>query len=245
MTSFVWQRDPEEAYENPYEYDAQDQFVREASSFLNKCDGYVSKNSKRYHRDDTSKEKAIWMLRVDALDALLDCLELINAKKHRLACRLFRDVIETLDLAAYFNSNTNQSKNSLKRWYKNEIISHSKYRDYIRKTKGDIQAEELKKNYKSFSKFTHRSYRALAKSYVLSRGDCLVYNGHSGSDMLVLPHTIAAYYTILANLILLFSNEAVNGGTIPKEICEKFWAESLENETVPRRFVPHPPFDKT
>jgi hypothetical protein len=242
MTSFIWKRDPEEAYANPYEYEAQKQFVREASSLLDKYHDYISANTKRFQRDDTSKEKAIWMLHVDALDALRDCLDLINDKKHRLACRLFRDSIETLDLAAYFNSDTEQSNNSLKRWYDNKIIPHRKYRDFIRKTKGEIAADELKNNYKNFSTFTHRSYRALAKSYVLGSGNCLAYDGHTGSDLLVLPHTIAAYYAILANLIRLFSNEAVMRETIPEGINKKCWNESMEGETVPRRFVPHPPF---
>ena len=169
MTSFVWERNPEEAYTNPYEYEAQNQFCREASFLLSKYYDYISSNTTKYHRDDTSKEKAIWMLHIDALDALRDCLELINAKRHRLAGRLFRDVIETLDLSAYFNTNTEQSNNSLKRWYNNEIIPHKKYRDFIRKTIGNTAAEELMENYKSFSKLTHRSYRALAKSYVLGQ----------------------------------------------------------------------------
>ncbi len=30
MTSFIWGRSPQEAYENPYEYEAQEQFSREA-----------------------------------------------------------------------------------------------------------------------------------------------------------------------------------------------------------------------
>ena len=66
MTSFIWKRDPEEAYANPYEYEAQKQFVREASSLLDKYHDYISANTKRFQRDDTSKEKAIWMLHVDA-----------------------------------------------------------------------------------------------------------------------------------------------------------------------------------
>jgi hypothetical protein len=245
MTNFVWDRDPEEAYANPYEYEAQEQFAREAASLLNKYHKYISSNSKRYHRDDTSKEKAIWMLHVDALDALRDCLDLINEKKHRLACRLFRDVIETLDIAAYFSSASAESNSNLIKWFKNEIISHSKYRDFIKKTKGESEAEGLKENYKSLSKFTHRSYRALANSYILGAEDCLVYDGHRDSNILVLPHTISAYYAILANLIKLFSREVVQRGTFPEEINRKYWSESLEVETIQRRFVPHPPHKNT
>ena len=139
MSNFIWERDPEEAYTNPYEYEAQEQFVREASSLLNKYHKHVSSNSKRYHRDDTSKGKAIWMLHVDALDALRDCLDLINEKKHRLACRLFRDVIETLDIAAYFSSASSQNNPDLIKWFKNEIIPHRKYRDFIKKTKSESE----------------------------------------------------------------------------------------------------------
>ena len=72
-----------------------------------------------------------------------------------------------------------------------------------------------------------------------------MYDGHSDSNFLVLPHTISAYYAILANLIKLFSKEVVQRGTVPEEMNTKYWSESLEVETIQRRFVPHPPHKKT
>src|SRR5258708_1130795 len=102
MPSFIWNRSPAQPYSNPYEYDAQSQFAREASAFLVKIDERFCDSLTRFHRDDKSLAKAIWMLHVDALDSLRDCLDLLSEKRHRVAGRLFRDIVETLDLAAYF-----------------------------------------------------------------------------------------------------------------------------------------------
>ncbi len=133
MSSLIWTRLNKEARANPYEYDAQDQFVREAETLLNSIHSLFHDDSKRFHRDDVSKEKAVWMLTVDALDSLRDCLQFLKVKKHRIANRLFRDIIETLDLAAYINSQTDDAKRDLQKWYDNKIIPHSRYRDYLKK----------------------------------------------------------------------------------------------------------------
>ena len=102
MPSIVWGRNPREAYRNPYEYKAQDQFVREAEKIINKLFSELLKYAMKFKRDDTSIKKAIWMLQIDAVDSLQDFLILMKQKNHRVAGRLFRDVMETLDLAAFF-----------------------------------------------------------------------------------------------------------------------------------------------
>ena len=113
MTSFVWGREPEEAYANPYEYAAQDQFVHEARALLQRFAEALNPRELRFHCDDRSMEKATWMLHVDALEALRDALELIVEKRHRPAARLFRDIVETMNLAAYFLSGSLKSKSDL------------------------------------------------------------------------------------------------------------------------------------
>ena len=100
MPSVVWGRTPQEAYDNPYEYEAQDQFVREAKSLLKHMNTVFQKYSMRFHRDDHSIKKAVWMLQLDALDSLKDALDALVNKKHRVASKLFRGIVETLDLAA-------------------------------------------------------------------------------------------------------------------------------------------------
>jgi len=75
MPSFIWDRDPQEAMDNPYEYEAQEQFVREAESILNLFSNELGKFDMKFTVDDRSLEKAIWMLQNDALDSLKDILE--------------------------------------------------------------------------------------------------------------------------------------------------------------------------
>lgn len=49
MTSFIWGRPPQEAYENPYEYEAQEQFSREASVVTSELFAYLMKRNGKYN----------------------------------------------------------------------------------------------------------------------------------------------------------------------------------------------------
>ncbi len=236
MPSIIWGRDPQEAYKNPYEYKAQNQFAREAKKILDKLFAELMNYSLKFKRDDTSIKKAIWMLQTDALDNLRDCLKLLKQKNQRVAGRIFRDVMESLNMAAFFASNTEKSNKELEKWYKDEIISHSKYRDFIEKTKGKKEAENIKEYYRILSKFTHRTYRTLAYGYSLGKNNLLVYEGYAKNNLLVLPHTISMYYALLANFITVTSNEIINYGLIKDNIIKTIWEDSLEEKTIPRRF---------
>ena len=97
MPSFIWNRTPQEAMDNPYEYDAQEQFTREASNILELISEELQKHDRKFTRDERTIDKAIWMLQNDALDSLKGILTSLNEKHHRIAGKLFRDVIETLD----------------------------------------------------------------------------------------------------------------------------------------------------
>lgn len=102
MTSFIWGRDPLEAYQNPYEYEAQDQFYLEANNLLQLLFNHMAKKSGTYTRDEQSAEKAVWMLFLDSLETLRDCLNLLRDKKYRIAGRLFRDAVEAMDRPLIF-----------------------------------------------------------------------------------------------------------------------------------------------
>lgn len=67
MPSQVWGRSPQEASDNPYEYEIQDQFVREAEALLKRLNIGLQIYSMKFHRDDHSVRKAVWMLQLDAL----------------------------------------------------------------------------------------------------------------------------------------------------------------------------------
>jgi hypothetical protein len=236
MSSFIWNREFQDAYDEPYEYPAQEQFHREAETIISKLKDSLSKFNGAFSRDDNSKNKAVWMLVTDAVDALIDCLEALKNKKHRISSRMYRDVIETLDLACYFMTNTKESNTNLIKWYSDEVIPNRVFRDYLKKTVGEEKALEKASYYSTLSKFTHRTYFTLIKSYVLRADNTIGYDNFQVSDTLVLPHTIAIYYVYVAELIKTFLNQLSAVELISQEEIKKIWEDSMETYSEPRRF---------
>src|SRR6266446_2414524 len=235
MPSIVWGRHPQEAYDNPYEYDAQEQFLREAKKLLEDLNVRLDFYTLQYHRDDTSLEKATWMLSLDLIDALSECAELLSEKRHRTAARLFRDCVETIDLLKVLHSATPRATKALERWYLNETIPHRESRAYLLEVEGEAAAKQRKAFFDELSKFTHRTYRALNHSFSLGRDDLLVHDSHS-MRLLVLPQTIASYLAVLSDLILQAMQCLSDTKILPIEHLTYALATSLEDHTVPRRF---------
>jgi hypothetical protein len=102
MPSFVWNRDFDEAYANPYEYATQKQFVREAEAILTEVRKGLQQFDFHFTVSDVSVKKAIWIIYNDAIDALSEALNLLKKKRHKLVGRIFRDVWEAAQLADYF-----------------------------------------------------------------------------------------------------------------------------------------------
>jgi len=247
MPSQVWGRDPQEAFENPYDYAIQEQFVREATSLLNEFYKLINADIHTFRRDDRSVEKAIWLLQMDALDSLRDCLKALVRKNHRVSGKLFRDIMETLDLAAYFASRSDKSGENLAKWFADEIIPHRVYREFIKHAEGETVFEEKRRLYSNLSKFTHRSYRAICDGYILGSDDRLVHDGvtmtfsergEEAETMLVTPQIIASYFANLAELIRIFSEEIHQRGVLAEPQVSDAITKALEVETVPRRFLP-------
>ena len=237
MPSQVWGRSPQEASDNPYEYEIQDQFVREAKALLKRLNIGLQKYSMNFHRDDHSVRKAVWMLQLDAIDSLRDALDALVRKNHRVTAKLFRDVVETLDLAAFFHSETAVSNRQLAKWYSNEVIPNRAYRDFVQNIEGEKAAKAKAQYYKSLSRFTHRTYRSLLKGYGLGRGDMLWHDGGHETNLLVLPQTIAEYFAILADLMAGFLREVTARGLLTKKEVVRAVKSSLESDTIPRRFA--------
>jgi hypothetical protein len=236
MASFVWDRKTDEAYLEPYEYGAQEQFSREARQVLRRLKDHYSKRNRTFTRDEESVEKAVWLLQVDGLEALGDALFMTDEKKHRIASRLFRDAVETLDMSAYFVLGGKDAERDLDKWYENEVVPHRRFREFVKKAHGNESAENLTSLYGDLSKYTHRTYKAIGTSYILGRNDLLVYDGFRESDTLVLPHIISFSYALIAALIKRFIDIAERTRQIDKQEIDRIWRESLEEETVPRRF---------
>lgn len=245
MPSFIWTRSLEDAFDEPYEYPAQEQFIREAETLLTKFKEDLSNYDMQFTTLDRSIKKAIWILVNDAADSLTDCLISIRDKKHRIAGKMYRDVIETLDLAAYFNTDNIDSNKYLTKWYEDEVVPNRVYRDYIKRTIGETKAKEKSESYSDFSKFTHRTYHTLLFGYGQGVDNKMYYDGYKDNDILVQPTTISMYYVYLRHLILIFSLELSKLGLVDSKRIDEIWADSLEKESVPRRFLsPKEVFEK-
>ena len=235
MPSIVWGRHPQEAYDNPYEYEAQAQFLRESRKLLRDLNTRLDHYTLQYHRDDLSLEKATWMLSLDLIDALAECVDLLAEKRHRPAARLFRDCIETIDLLKVLHSGIPKATKVLAQWYQNKTIPHREARAHLQEVEGEVSAKQRKVFFDQLSKFTHRTYRALNHSFSLGGGDLLVHDSHS-MGTLVLPQTIASHLAIVADLILQAVQCLNETRIISTDHLTYALATTLETHCVPRRF---------
>jgi hypothetical protein len=248
MASEVWNQDPDEAYANPYERAIQAQFMREAELVLARSYRLLNSEQHRYTRSETSLRKAVWMLHVDALDSLRDALDALRRKNHRVAAKLLRDILESLDVAAYFHEASPKSSKDLARWYDNGFVLHGRYRDHLAKTGRENKAVGKAALYQSLSAFTHRTYVALLEGYSLGAGERLVHDAigetvadsTTGRTALVLQETIASYLAFLAKFIMYFLDEIVRCKSAPAADVEAALLESMEAEPAKRRFTPRP-----
>jgi hypothetical protein len=237
MASVVWGRHPQEAYDNPYEYEAQEQFVREAIELLTQLQHKLDRFTMAFHRDDRSLEKATWMLALDLIDALLESVQLFEEKRHRIAFRLFRDAVETIDLLQVLHSSTPRAEDALRRWYEDDSIRHIESRRHIEETEGREAAFKRKDYYDQLSKFTHRTYHALLKSFSVGRGEKLVHDSHS-MGLLVLPQTIASGLAVLADITIQAAGCLKQFGPLEPEEVDASLLVAIELHSVPRRFAP-------
>ena len=243
MASIVWGRHPQEAYDNPYEYEAQEQFIREAKELLIHMQLKLDRFTMTFHSDEQTLGKATWMLALDLMDALYESVRLFEERRHRIAFRLSRDIMETIDLLWVLHSDTPRGEKALRLWYENETIAHSESRKHIQEAEGKEKAFKRRDYYVQLSKFTHRTYRALLKSFSLGRGNMLVHDSHS-MGVLLLPQTIASGLAVLADLIIQASECLKQCGPLEPEEIANAWLVAIELSTVPRRFAPTLPLDK-
>ena len=243
MPSKIWRLDPAEAYERPYEYAVQDQFQREATKLLPELYRLLNNKNNEYSVDDQSASKACWLLAMEALDCLRESLAALEQKRHRVFSALLRTTHEVLDLATYFHAQGDGAK-KLTAWYQDEIIPHRVYRDWI-KTRDKSIAERETAKYRSLSRFTHRSYRTLLHGYSAGVGNRLVhdataelYGESAGSrTMLVLPHTMALYFSALAQSIIRFVTDVGDLALATPEALNRAMRDSEEPESEPWRFT--------
>ncbi len=226
MSSKLWTQSIEDTVAHPYDYESQQGFLKEARVLLDQIYGAFDRYQLKFHIDDRSVKKAVWMLQIDALDTLRDCIDLLDRKKHRIVGKMFRDVIETLDLAALFWHQGDNNRTDLQKWYNDEIIPHKRYREFLKSHCGPEASNRRRDFYKGLSQWTHHTYYTLKNSYSLSAGNMLVYDSHS--EILILPHTISQYMWMVSELIKLFIGEVRRTGLIAEDDLRSAWHEATK-----------------
>lgn len=230
MASIIWDRDPQEAYKNPFEYNAQKQFHREAIVLTEKLGNKF--HDFQFTLKDNSLEKAVWMLQTDALFAFRDAVIMLDQKRHRIVGRLLRDILETVHLVEYLTSQTDKANKALQKWFEDELVMHSEYRDYIKKLEGEATSESKKNLHRIFSKFTHRSYKILLYGYALGSNNRIFYD-----EGLTLPQSVAMFYAFLGSFGQLIIENLKKYGNIPEDIILEIWNSSMEKEQIPRGYL--------
>lgn len=190
----------DEVVKNPYNWQSQKIFLKEADQLLENLYKILDSQNLKYHKDKRSLQKATWMLLNDGLDTLRDCVFLMKIQKHRLVGKMFRHLIEVIDLTNYFQVDTTKSRNDLEKWFDDKIVTHKRYRDHIEKEKGEEMAVQRRSEHRIFSRWTHHTYTTLLNSYSLGKDDLLVYDSHS-PNILVLPQTLSQYLWALGQFI--------------------------------------------
>jgi len=204
LKSRIWYSDSEQEFKNPYDYSEQEIFFFEAQTLLDGLLRLMQHNDMKFSRDDRSPDKAVWMLHFDALDALREALLLLRDRRHSIASRLFRDVLETIDLAAHLSRNSEQSRNDLKKWYADEIVQHKRSRESLRQAWGEHAKAARASLYKDWSRFTHRSYWAVSQSFGIGEGDGIWHDSILKEHGKCIPQIVASYLPVLANLTIFY-----------------------------------------
>jgi len=233
MASIIWDRDPQEALDNPYEYNAQKQFQREANALFKKLSNRILNESK-FYLNERSLEKATWMLQTDALFAFKNCLDLLKKNNHKLTGKLLRDIMESIHLVEYLNAGTDKSLKALEIWYNDELVMHREYRDFIKKKEGENQANYLREIYRIFSKFTHKSYKILLYGYMRVGEDS---NEMHYDNEWILQQSVSMYYAYVGHFGRFIISNMKDYGILTKAEVESDWNDSMEKVQIPRGFL--------
>jgi hypothetical protein len=202
MPSAVWTRTIEKAFDFPYAYDAQKQFLQEADTILAAARTLLLQLNMKFTVEDQSVEKATWMLQFDALDALADALFLFRENRPSAAGRMFRDVLDTLDVAEHFTRGGEASRNDLAKWYSDDFVKHARARESAGQERGEAAKKAMADEYGDFSRFVHRTYRIVQRSYGQGVGERIWNDSELRDHGHPMPQTVAEFLTIYAQLIL-------------------------------------------
>lgn len=235
LKNIIWSRDPQEAMDNPYEWGAQRKFVKEANDFLRKIRKHIIENTS-FTKDDSSKEKAIWMLSLVALDSAIEITISLKRNQIHVIYHLLRSIQEALDLATFFSFGVETSTKMLNKWYMGEIVSHGVYRDYLKKIGKKDKSEHLNEIYKVLSKFNHNAYPTLLYSYFLDSHGFIHHYGRYEADLTKPANTIAMLHAVSAQVILKLSFQLPILKVLDRSVLLDFIGDQKRKRIVRRKY---------
>lgn len=236
LKNFIWNRDPQEAMDNPYEWEAQRKFVKEALVFLKEIRRFIIE-SHSFTKENRSMEKASWMLSLAALDSGIEILYSLRRNQIQVIFHLIGSIQESMDLGTYFTYNDDTVFVNLEKWYGGKIIPHREYRDLIR-SKGDVsEYEYLRSIYIDLSNFNHNGYPSLLYNYFLSSDDVIHHYGRYESNSTKPSNTISMLHAVSARLILNLCFRLPILGVLTRKELDKFIGNQDRKREVKRRVI--------
>lgn len=235
LKNFIWNRDPQEAMDNPYEWDAQKKFVKEANQFLKHIRKHLIEKYS-YKKDEYTVEKAIWMLSLAALDSGIEITIALRKNQIHVVYHLLRSIQEALDLATFFSLRDKQSSDMLNAWYSGKIVSHGDYRSHLKKMGNNDKADHLNEIYKTLSKFNHNSYPTLLYSYGLDSGGFINHYGRYDSGITIPTNTIAMLHAISSKVILELSFQLLILKVLDSAVLKGLIGDQKRKRSINRRF---------
>ncbi|MXN93213.1 hypothetical protein GR160_18445 [Flavobacterium sp. Sd200] len=164
MKSEIWDKESTiKAFTIGYTLEEINQFNDECKIFLNEVIRQSNFLNGTFNDNLNDLKKANWLILNDISSSLLDCHQQIMYGNIRMASRVFRDVMENMHILELLNKS--QKEKYLVKWYKNEVISHGDYRDWIKKEESLELSELTRDVYRQYPKYAHRTYRAIYESY--------------------------------------------------------------------------------
>ena len=200
MKSEIWDKKNDiKGFTVGYSIEQIELFENECEEFLNLVLRMSSYNNDQFQESENDLKKANWMILNEITSALLDCLEMLKKDNIRMASRVYRDVMENMHILELINKSENG--NHLIKWYENEVISHRKYRDWLKRQ--DEELSELTRDvYRIYSKFAHRTFEPIFESYDLNDDKTIRFkttlDRKNQSDLKLL----SKYYNFLTYFVL-------------------------------------------
>lgn len=167
MRSEIWDDKTAKPFTVGYDLQHIKLFDEQCEKFLR---SFLFENSlidQNFELDSNNLQKANFLILNEITSALYDCLYQIKDGNIRIASRIFRDVLENMHILELFNIGDNKSY--LVKWYDNEVISHSNYRDWIKKKDADL-SELNRVVYRLYSKYAHRTFKPIMENFDIIDG---------------------------------------------------------------------------